>query len=87
MMMVKSAVFEVYALDDNGFVCGNKKCPHLPEYHDKILRTYFIKRGTMVLDICIPGVQGAYAVYCRSCIDTLYHEVKPLLDTKLWAFK
>ncbi len=76
---------ELRVVDWSGGGCDNPECSQLLEFHDRILNTYFLKQGTTCLEIWSYGSEPEY--YCRSCIDVLYQKLKPILDTRLWAFK
>lgn len=77
--------FTLVKWDATGWYCSNRECDHLPEHTYQILNSYFLKPGTTCLSIAMNN--NAYELYCRGCIDKLYIELKPILDSKLWAFK
>ncbi len=69
-----------------GWECFGKTCPRNPLYFDNIIGdVHYIKKGTMCLTIKLSN--GGYEIYCKDCIDILYQQLRPVLDSKLWAFK
>lgn len=81
-------VIKLIVNEDSGFQCDYKKCKRLPQYFDQILNTFFIKKGVTCLWISTSMRDlDASELYCRDCIDMFYQEYKPILDSKLWAFK
>jgi len=75
---------KLFKCEISGTGCDNAGCKKLPQYFDQILNTFFIKQGTTCLWI---GWTNASEIYCRDCIDQLYYQLKPIIDSKLWIFK
>jgi hypothetical protein len=61
---------ELYIVGWSGTSCFNKDCKHNPEYHDRIINTYYLKQGKTCLSIC-------GELYCYDCIDDEYQKLKP----------
>lgn len=80
--MIKALVRKV---EWSGTSCDNKECAHNPEYHDQVLRSCFLKQGQPCLVIA-NDKDDWIAIYCRECVDILYKQLKPALDSKLWIF-
>ncbi len=79
--MIKANLFKMQA---SGWKYDNPTCRHLPEYHDNIIGSnFFIKQETTCLSFVL-GFQRE--VYCRDCIDLIYQDLKPILDSRLWSF-
>lgn len=77
--------FELYKLEQTGYECDHPKCTHDLKYHWNVIGNKFhLKTDQTVLII---SHDDYYEVYCRDCINLLYKEWKPLLDSKLWAFQ
>lgn len=77
--MIKANLFK---MEQSGFQCFNPKCSHNEKYHNNILgQVFHIKIGTTCL---LMTIDNSYEIYCRECIDNLYIELKPVLDSKLW---
>lgn len=73
---------------DGRVSCYNPECPHNLKYHDKVLSTYYIKRDALVLRIWMSGAFYAHSeIYCRDCIDIVYRQLKPILNSSLWPFQ
>ena len=72
-------------IDDSGWECKNPNCKHDPKYHFNIIgNNYHLIQGQTALVINLGESQE---IYCRECIDSIYQDLKPLLDTRLWAFR
>lgn len=71
-------------MHNNSWQCAGAECQHLPEYFDKVLRTYYIKEDSVVAWMQLDGPLKAY---CRPCIDQVYQYIKSKMDSKLWAFQ
>jgi hypothetical protein len=83
MIRVEIKTISDYAM----WACHNEQCKKLPQYILYLRRQslwegdrWFIKQGTTAAFI------GHY-VYCRDCIDEVYHLMKSKLDSKLWVFE
>lgn len=76
--MLKARLFKI---DNSGWECKYENCKH--EYHYKILNSYFIKVGTTCL---LVSLQGLMEAYCPGCVDMLYNDLRPALDSRLWIF-
>lgn len=75
---------KIFKLDYSGLICSNNNCKHNPEHHYNIIGEVFhIKQGVICLQITLLGI---YEIYCRDCIDIVYYNLKPVLDSKLWVF-
>jgi len=46
-----------------------------------------IAEGEVCVRIIYSGVERTAEYYCKSCIDLWYQKLKPVFDTKLWAFQ
>ena len=78
---------KIFKLENLGWHCDNPKCVYNPEFHYKLFKdspTFYIKEGTTCLTL---SVRGAKDLYCRPCIDVVYAQLKPILDSKLWIFE
>jgi hypothetical protein len=72
-------------MDISDIACANPQCKNLIEYtYNVIGHVYRIRRKTTCL---VVSTQFGTEYYCRDCIDTLYRQLKPSLDSKLWIFK
>lgn len=79
---------ELYINQDSGRQCDYRNCKHLPKYFDQVLNTFFIKKGVTCLWVALPSKSfDAGELYCRDCLDRFYQDYKPIIDSKLWAFK
>jgi hypothetical protein len=75
----------LWKVDQGGWRCSNSQCKHSPEYHYNLIgNVWDLKLGTTCV-IILPAFSGE-EIYCRDCIDQVYHRLKPVLDTKLWTF-
>lgn len=74
----------LFKMQTNGWPCDNPDCKHNPEYHNQILRTFFIKKEVTCLAI---QIAGGREIYCKDCIDVVYRKLKPILDKNLWVFQ
>jgi hypothetical protein len=64
--------------------CRGTCCKKNPDYISTVGR---IKKGTTCVWIAIDDASGgAVAYYCRDCIDTVYVEMKKILNPSLWIF-
>lgn len=84
--MINIRTYEVW---ESGIKCCNTNCKHLPEYTDHIIGdNFYLKIGTICALISIQHFMYDMHsdIYCRDCIDEIYHLIKSKLDTKLWAF-
>jgi len=84
--MINILTYEVW---ESGIKCDNSNCKHLPEYTDRIIGdNYHLKIGIVCIQIQLERTvnEYAYEIYCRGCIDEIYHLIKSKLDAKLWAF-
>jgi hypothetical protein len=71
-------------LETTGIKCAHISCKKDPKYHINIIGSvWYIKVDSPVAIISLGGKEE---IYCRGCIDELYHMVKTKLDPKLWAF-
>lgn len=76
---------QVIKLESSGIQCDNKDCKKNPEYLYNIIGSvHHIRKNTTV---AIVSVGNGSEVYCRDCIDDVYHIAKTTLDSKLWVFK
>jgi hypothetical protein len=78
----------IFKLEESGYSCDYKECNHNPEYHDTILRTHYIKIGTICAMVTIDTYDYELSeLYCRECIDRFYQDIKLKLNSSLWVFK
>lgn len=63
--------------------CRAKQCKKLEIYIEKGR----IKKDTICAAITMDSAAGwNTSYYCRDCIDTLYSDIKKILNPALWAF-
>lgn len=77
--------FELDKLEQTGYKCDHPRCAHSPKYHWNVIGDVFHLKTDQTILVVTYG--NTYEVYCRDCIDLLYKEWKPILDSKLWAFQ
>lgn len=76
---------EIEIIKSSGRAMCRGDCKMNPEYVDEKGN---IKKGNSCAKITIWGAKGgASAFYCRDCIDTLYEDVRKILNPKLWLFQ
>jgi len=77
----------LWKVDSGGWRCSNLQCKHSPEHHYNLIgHVWNLKLGTTCVIITISNSEAVCDIYCRDCIDQVYHSLKPALDTKLWTF-
>jgi hypothetical protein len=75
---------KVVNMSFSGASCCNPTCSHNTKYHDHILgNVYYLKYNTPCLFI---EMSGTFEYYCKDCVDIVYQNLKPALDSKLWLF-
>jgi hypothetical protein len=64
--------------------CRHQGCKQKPEFISEKGR---IKKDTTCVWISTQGPGGWHtSYYCRDCIDTIYQEMKKILNPNLWVF-
>lgn len=64
--------------------CRNRDCKNKEEYINENGR---IKKDTTCAAITMDSAAGYNtSYYCRDCIDTVYEDIRKILNPKLWVF-
>jgi len=70
--------------------CSNYAlCKRDPAFHTQFLQggIWHIKHDSTAVQIEFGDYEKQYAaIYCKPCIDEMYRELAPILNSKLWAF-
>ena len=76
---------KLWKVNSSGYQCCNDSCKHNPKYNYNIIGNVFhLIQGEYALKLYF---ESEGEVYCRDCIDIVYHKLKPILDSKLWVFE